>query len=65
VISNLECQASFTVTVAEYSKMYARVTCADGLVGACEVRIDVSTAVVLVQWVIMCINTTKLCSFLL
>lgn len=60
------CQASFIVTVAEYSKMYAGVMYADGLVGACEVQIDVvSTAVVLVQWVIICMNATELCSFLL
>jgi len=40
--------------------------CADGLVGACEVRIDVvSTAVVLVHWAITCFNATKLFSFLL
>jgi len=46
--------------------MYAGVICADGLVGACEVRIDVvSTAVVLVHGAIICINATKLFPLLL
>lgn len=59
----MESQASYIVTVAEYNKMYAGVMCADGLVGSCEVRIDVvSTAVV---FNVVGINTTKRCSFLL